>query len=179
MKLIGPLRGAEIQSLEDNMEGITNQEEMEMLNPQIKELTIGVRKLRTIKIYPLSASQQMELTDAISELYASIQGETTVPMFVLAIRDFIKKNFGKIVEMVSDEKAEDVLKDMSNVQLSDAIDMIYEMNFGVLEKKIGKFLQTIRGLFLQEKSPVQSSEVIPNIPLNTSLEEPSEKEGLQ
>jgi hypothetical protein len=161
------------------MEGMTNTEEMEMLNPQISEITIGIRKLHKIKIYPLSAYQQMDLTDAVGDLYASVQGDVTVPTFIMAIRDFIKTNFGKIIEMVTDEKGEDVLKDITNSQMADIIERVYEMNFGVLEKKIGKFLGTIQKLFLQEKSSAPSSEIIPSIVSKTSLEDPSETEVLQ
>jgi hypothetical protein len=63
--------------------------------------------------------------------------------------------------------------------MADIIERVYEMNFGVLEKKIGKFLGTIQKLFLQEKSSAPSSEIIPSIVSKTSLEDPSETEVLQ
>ncbi len=46
-------------------------EEQRKINPQIMEIEIGIREMRKIKIYPLSMSDQLGLTNMISTAIAA------------------------------------------------------------------------------------------------------------
>jgi len=89
------------------------------INPQIADLEIGIRNLRTIKIYPLSLGDQLEMTDLITEtvqrFFASredMEKEDDIE-FVQFFVNLLKDNLDKILGLIADE---DILKELSNLQ---------------------------------------------------------------
>lgn len=143
-------------------------DELKMLNPQIVEVTIGIRVLRQIKLYPLSMADQLTLTslivETIQKLFAEKEGSNIE--FANTLRLLISDNLGKIMTYVTDE-GEVLLKDISNSQACDIAEQIYEVNYGVLEKKVVGLIQKIKKVFQLPGSQPISSEDTLNTELNT------------
>ena len=126
-------------------------EEQERLNPQITDVEIGIRNLRKIKVYPLSMSDQLKLTDMVTksatEQMAKGDGDIAIVSFVLQL---IQENLSKIITMVTDEKA-DVLEDMSNSQAVEFADVLLEVNYGAVVKNFKSLSKKLTGLFQSER----------------------------
>ena len=152
-------------------------DEMNQLNPQIQEVAIGTRKIRTVKIYPLSMADQLALTstvvDSIQKLFE--KREESNFLFAGEIRSAISDNLGKILSFVTDE-GETLLNEISNVQAVEIAELIYSMNYETLEKKVRTLIEKIRKAFLLPKLQQPSSEDTLNTDLNTSSEEDTKKE---
>lgn len=152
-------------------------DELKMLNPQIVEVTIGIRVLRQIKLYPLSMADQLTLTslivETIQKLFAEKEGSNIE--FANTLRLLISDNLGKIMTYVTDE-GEVLLKDISNSQACDIAEQIYEVNYEILEKKVMSLLNRVKKGFLLPKSQQPSSEDTPSTDSNISIEEGIEKE---
>ncbi len=151
-------------------------DQLAQLNPQVIEVTVGTRKLRTIKLYPLSMADQLQLT---STVVSSIQilferKEENNLIFAETIRTSISENLGKILAFVTDE-GESLMKEISNIQAVDIAEAIYSMNYEALEKKVKSLIEKIRKAFLLPKSQPPSSEDILNIDSNISSNEVIEK----
>jgi len=125
--------------------------EKKKINPQIADLEIGVRNLRTIKIYPLSLGDQLEMTDLITEtaqkFFASREEIETkndmdfAQFFVSILRDNIKKILG----LITDET--DIMKEISNIQTVDLANLIYEMNYAESIKNAQSLFKKIQPMF--------------------------------
>ena len=118
------------------------------LNPQITEVQIGIKKLRTIKIYPLSFGDELETTDLITEalqaFYVKDQQEDAV--FVGFILNLIKKNLSKILGMATDEDGEKLLREISNVQAVEIAKIIYETNFDSPLKNLKSLTEKVKSI---------------------------------
>jgi hypothetical protein len=121
---------------------------VEDVNPQVKEVKIGVRILRKIKVYPISVADQLELTDMITEavgVFFSIEAEKKeegLPMeFIIFVTGLIKENIGEVITKVTGKEDSDaLLADMTNDQLSEIVGIIYKENFeGPFEKLVDLF----------------------------------------
>lgn len=153
----------------------------EQLNPRIKKVPIGIRSLREITIYPLSMADQMELINVVSKAIAGFYKEgptktdTEAALFII---DNIKTNFVKVLNLVTDseELGSDVLKELSNEQTVEIIDSIYEMNFGIVTKKVQDLLEKTKVNQLLRRSSAMSLGDTLNTDLSTSSEGASEKE---
>jgi len=125
--------------------------EKKKINPQIADLEIGIRNLRTIKIYPLSLGDQLEMTDLITEtaqkFFASREEIETkndmdfAQFFVSILRDNIKKILG----LITDET--DIMKEISNIQTVDLANLIYEMNYAESIKNAQSLFKKIQPMF--------------------------------
>ena len=125
--------------------------EKKKINPQIADLEIGIRNLRTIKIYPLSLGDQLEMTDIITEtaqkFFASREEIETkndmdfAQFFVSILRDNIKKILG----LITDET--DIMKEISNIQTVDLANLIYEMNYAESIKNAQSLFKKIQPMF--------------------------------
>ena len=108
------------------------------INPQVKEIKIGLRHLRKITIYPLSVADQLEMTDMIVDavgVFFSLEAEGKMAEgppaeFIVFLFGLIKENIGEIVVKVTGEEDSDaILADMSNDQMTDIIAIVYKENF--------------------------------------------------
>ena len=126
-------------------------EEQERLNPQITDVEIGIRNLRKIKVYPLSMSDQLKLTDMVTksatEQMAKGDGDIAIVSFVLQL---IQENLSKIITMVTDEKA-DVLEHLSNSQAVELADVLFDVNYGAVAKNFKSLSKKLTGLFQSER----------------------------
>jgi hypothetical protein len=162
----------------------TKQVKLEEVNPQVKEVKIGLRTLRKIEIYPLSVADQLELTDMITEavgVFFSIEAEKQkegLPMeFIIFMTQLIKDNIGELVTKVTGEEDSDaVLVDMTNDQMSDIISIIYKENFeGPFGKLVDLFQSKDEETMVEsilEKLQPQSAESTEPTDSTTSSESP-------
>jgi hypothetical protein len=154
--------------------------ELAMLNPQVKEVTVGIKKLKKIKIYPLSIHDQSEMTGIIStslvQLFSLKDADNL--KIITFVKDILQENLSKILEYITDEGA-DLMKSISNSQAIEIAEVVYDVNYGSLEKKTKMFLKKIGGMFQSATLSPQSSETTLNTPSITSSEEAIETEVLQ
>lgn len=138
------------------------------INPQVKDVKIGIRSLRKIKVYPLSLADQLEITDMITEaigVFFSLEAEGKMSEgppteFVVFVLQMIKDNIGDlIIKVTGEEDSDAVLKELSNAQLADIVAIVYKDNFAdPLEKIVDTFQaeneETMTGSILERlRSP--------------------------
>lgn len=106
------------------------------LNPQIKTISIGVSALQEIKIFPLSISDQMKLTELMKDVVLRfLEGKKErKDKDNIAIIDelaaIIQENVVKILAFVCPEQPENILDLLTNSQLAEIATIIYEDNYG-------------------------------------------------
>lgn len=120
--------------------------ESKRLNPQIREVEIGVRVLRSIKIYPLSMADQLKLSNAITTALKGFfaMGDQSDVAFVVYILEVIKKDMGTILELLTDEEDRNggpLLDDITNEQMTNIAEIVYEVNYKTLSKKVNDLLK--------------------------------------
>ena len=108
------------------------------LNPQVESVLIGIRELREIKIYPLSLAEQLKLSEIIAKAassYVNSQDQSDMA-FAAFLTETISENIVKILSLVTDEKGEDLLNEITNNQAANIATILYEMNYGSVIKKV-------------------------------------------
>ncbi|MDD5053716.1 MAG: hypothetical protein PHO27_13355 [Sulfuricurvum sp.] len=154
-------------------------DEMVRLNPQIKDVEIGIRNLRSIKIYPLSVSDQLTATNLVTSALQVFMTNKDVKnndlLFVAFMLEQIRTNASEILKMVLDEteSPEAVLKDMSNEQMMVIVKAIYEVNYESLSKNVKSLLEKTKKESVSER---QSQQSVKSMDTNsmTSSESPGE-----
>ncbi len=153
-------------------------DEMVRLNPQIKDVEIGIRNLRSIKIYPLSVSDQLTATNLVTSALQVFMTNKDVKnndlLFVAFMLEQIRTNASEILKMVLDEteSPEAVLKDMSNEQMMVIVKAIYEVNYESLSKNVKSLLEKKK----ESVSERQSQQSVKSMDTNSmiSSENPGE-----
>lgn len=156
-------------------------DEMKDLNPQIVEVEVGLRSLRKFTLYPLSVTDQFKMSDIITKALQKffLKGDQDDVVFVAFVLDLIRKNIVKVLEFICDEEAPSrLLDDMSNLQLSEIVKTIYEVNYEKPGKNVESLLDQIKNLFQSGRLLQQSVSDIQDIDLTTSSENHSETEEL-
>ena len=137
-------------------------DEMVRLNPQIKDVEIGIRNLRSIKIYPLSVSDQLTATNLVTSALQVFMTNKDVKnndlLFVAFMLEQIRTNASEILKMVLDEteSPEAVLKEMSNEQMMVIVKAIYEVNYESLSKNVKSLLEKNKKESVSERQSQQS-----------------------
>jgi hypothetical protein len=153
-------------------------DEMVRLNPQIKDVEIGIRNLRSIKIYPLSVSDQLTATNLVTSALQVFMTNKDVKnndlLSVAFMLEQIRTNASEILKMVLDEteSPESVLKDMSNEQMMVIVKAIYEVNYESLSKNVKSLLEKKK----ESVSERQSQQSVKSMDTNSmiSSENPGE-----
>ena len=121
--------------------------EMDILNPDIQEVTIGVKKLRKITLYPLSVVDQMKVTDLFQEALGAFLANKDAGdiQFVALFIAIIKTNLAKILSLVVDveEDSEKLLAEITNNQLTVIANVLYEMNYALISKNVSGLLKKL------------------------------------
>ena len=148
----------------------------ERLNPDIKEIKIGVRRLRKIKIYPLSAKDQFELSDLVAgglKHFLSLGQNMSDVDFVKASLGLIRENFERIAQLITDPKdvGDNILGDLTNNQIAEIAEIVYEVNYASLQKKVTGLLKHLPSSM--RRSSQEFFGDTPNIDLSISTEEVS------
>ena len=145
---------------------------MAQLAPKFDELSIGVRSLRKVTIYPLSVADQIKIKMLVAELFSILENRPLAGVslegvsdddemvnlisaesledgadFISKIIDAIAENIEQVIGYVTEESDNVTLADMTNDQLVDLIGIIVEKNFETPGKKLIKVVQKVKGLF--------------------------------
>ena len=133
------------------------------LNPQIRTVDVGKKDLREVSIYPLSMMDQMSLSDLISEglsAFFEVHGDNMDqidPKFIAFAIGLIKKNIGKVADAVTGE-GEEILGDITNLQLSEIVEIVYKENYDTPVKNVLSLFQgEEKEEFLSERPLPQSA----------------------
>jgi len=128
------------------------------LNPQVRTVTIGVRTLRKIKVYPLSLKDQLDLSDLIIsalQKYNEIVADTKKSdMQILSevggfVMEFINENIDRIIDKITDTDEDiNLLEHITNDQALEIGKIVYEVNFA-------KLLKNVKSLFGEEPATEQ------------------------
>lgn len=127
------------------------------LNPDVRELQIGVRALRTVTVYPLSVRDQLKTSSIVSSavvtFFNSFEDADKVPDtdFAVFVSSLVSGNLEQVVRMaLADEPEEtDVLGEITNRQLEELVKVIYEVNYSFLSslfQKLTEKFKTVKNL---------------------------------
>lgn len=151
------------------------------LNPNIKTVNVGTRKLRPVTIYPLSLTDQQGIIETVIDAVATfterrLAGELvqTTEMVRFAV-DVLKENINKIIAFVTDPEEAPKPEEMTNAQLVEIINVIYTENFEGPAKNASSLISGVTDMFRSMRSSQNSLSDIPNLDLGTSSPSPSEK----
>lgn len=155
-------------------------EDRTQLNPQIAGVTVGVRKLRKIDIYPLALGDQLSMTSILKEGFVAISSaEDDVEMAGIVV-GLLEQNVPLILEYITDiDKfpTDDLIKDITNTQAVEIAEIVYEQNYASLIKKVKGLFEKIQKEMekVPSKRPLQPSVNSTDTDSETSTEEDSEK----
>lgn len=156
---------------------------MKNINPQIREVEVGIRNLRKIKIYPLSMADQLNLSDNVSSVLSSFFAlsetgvEETDVEFVAFFVNLIKDNIKEVLKLVAlDEDVESLSKELTNNQTSEIVGIILEDNFADPVKNLKGLFEKAREGSQSKRQLQPSADTMEDIDLNTSSKEASKKE---
>lgn len=125
-------------------------DEEKRLNPDIVEVDVGVRELKTLHVYPLSFRDQMEATELITQALQAITArqDSNDVEFVAGLLEVLKANMGRVLELVTDpeERGEDLLADLTNNQACELAEEIYRVNYEAIQKKIMAVAKSVAGV---------------------------------
>jgi hypothetical protein len=115
------------------------------LNPEVASIDVGVRHLRKVTFYPLSAGYQLKMTSFLESIFKELvtiedgNDDSTVAFFTKVL-EIVKENINTIIGYICDEKPEELLDDLTNSQLVDVIKYVYETNYeGPLKNLLSLF----------------------------------------
>jgi len=125
------------------------------LNPQVRSVEIGIREMREIKIYPLSFRDQQSLVEnligGLNTFSEKAEGEdlkdADVPMIII---EMIKEKIEVVLELVTDPEEEIDVDGLTNMQISEIVNIIYKENFKEPSKKVEDLLKIVKPLVLQQ-----------------------------
>jgi len=164
---------------------LTPEAENKTMNPQIANVDIGIRSLRPIEILPLSMydlNQIITLVEADLKEYMkrNPEGGTEITIGTFIVNT-IKNNIAKVLLLVLEVKKDEVdkmLREMTTMQASEIVKIIYEENFfNPFEKNLkGLLAQTLGRLFPQQTQLEPSLDTTEDTELKTSTESDGLKE---
>lgn len=154
--------------------------DLQKLNPYIADAIIGIRNMRTIKLYPLSMADQITFTDLITEALQGFtqKGDMEDIAFVGFLVELIKNNLDRLLKLVAADESENLLSNITNVQAIAIAEVIYDVNYGEAIKNAKSLIVKVKNLF-QSVRPSQPSlsDTVATV-LKTSSENPTETEEL-
>lgn len=154
-------------------------EDAKLLNPDIREIVYGKKELSKLTLYPLSVGDQFKVTDLVTEVIQNVvkgqeQGLLNDFTFTTTILKAIEKNISKILSIIADiseEESENIISKLTNTQLTDIIESVWEVDYEPMLKKGKSLLERGKSVFSSRKSSQTSS----NATLNTGSKTSTEK----
>lgn len=137
----------------------------EKLNPEVKKVKVGKKNLIEISILPLSFSDQSIVLDKIFETiligassWVNLKETDVLLQAKAAITKNIELILGYVLDPDDELKSSDVMNAITNSQLLDIVESIWEVNYAdPLEKKgltlIAKIQTAFRMNMLSPQSP--------------------------
>lgn len=143
---------------------------MSDLNPNIRELIYGKKELKKITLYPLSVGDQFKLTDLVTKVVQRLvaaQKEQSLNdlAFMTSMMDSLEENIATVITLISDvsiEEAKEVIGQLTNSQLADLIESIWETDYEPMLKKSKNLYERGKNLFNSRKPSPVSLSPIPN-----------------
>lgn len=114
------------------------------LNPQIVDVEIGRRNLRTIQIYPLTLGQQLKASDLVTEILNTVFQFKDLDdiKFISKLTEILIKNLANILDFVTEEEnGESLLHEITNDQAQKIGLAIYRENYEDLIKNAQSLFQ--------------------------------------
>lgn len=145
------------------------------INPQITTLTIGVRDLREIEVYPLSLGDELKFMKVVGEALQKYFGENPEGDDRVAaafIAEIVEENLPTLISLVTDEVS---LDDITNTQAVELAEIIIDTNFGDISKNVQSLSEKIKKLFLPERQSPLSVSDTPDTELSTSTKKHTKK----
>jgi hypothetical protein len=154
--------------------------DLQKLNPYIADAIIGVRNMRTIKLYPLSMADQITFTDLITEALQGFtqKGDMEDIAFVGFLVELIKDNLDRLLKLVAAGESGDLLSDITNIQAVAIAEVIYDVNYGEAIKNAKSLIVKAKNLFQSVRPSQPSLSDTTATVLKTSSENPIEMEEL-
>lgn len=156
---------------------------MGTLNPDIRIIRYGKKELTEVTIYPLSVRDQFKLVDLITSVVqdlASVQsGNLNDLTFVSLVMKAVEENVTKILAICADieeSQADEIIGSMTNTQLADLVESIWNTDFEPMLKKGKSLFDRAKSMFSSRRSLPDSSNSTLNIGSNTSTEEVTKTE---
>jgi hypothetical protein len=152
-------------------------EDLDKLNPQIKKVKVGKKTLTQIDILPLSWTDQSVVLDKFFEVFlagASSFANLKDVDVLIEVKKLITTNIELILQYVVDSeeiKPSEIMKVITNSQLLEIIEIIWEVNYAdPLEKRGMDLLTRIQKAFrMNISSPPSPSDTVsqsePSAPL--------------
>ena len=119
------------------------------LNPRIRKIEVGIDELKEYTLYPLSMADEFRISDIISKAATEFNSQETstdvaTVQLVIAV---IKENIGTILKMITKEDNRPDLAELDNVQFSELVDIIFEVNFENSIKNFQGLVTKIKNMF--------------------------------
>ena len=120
------------------------------LNPQIRTVSIGVRELRSIKIYPLSMADQTKMVEVLKSIIQRIFERQDAPdandlIIADLIIEEIKDNLPTLLKYVTEEELS--LDELTNYQFTEIVGHIYKDNFEDAAKNVKNLVEKMKKVF--------------------------------
>ena len=121
------------------------------LNPDIKEIQVGIRELRNVYIYPLSISDQLKLTKQVKSVIEDIStnwdfNNMTNEQALDFLNEVITENLSKILEFVTEEQERPSFEELTNNQFVQIVNIVFEVNYEGLIKNFQNLFKKFKGL---------------------------------
>jgi len=129
-----------------------------------KTTTIGIKEMKTITLYPLSVADQLKLPQIAADFMQRIAGREdllniTDMAFVELVTEFIQEKIHIILAFVTE--AEVSLEELTNLQLMEIVNAIFDMNFEPVLKNWNSLSERVRIAFqLERPSPSSLSGIL-------------------
>ena len=154
----------------------------QLMNPRVRDVDVGIRTLRKIKLYPLSISDQFSLSDSISkgfEVYLKEAGEGFSAAAVSKMIDMIRDKLPTMLKLLfPDEMPNKLLKELDNFQTATIAEIVFVDNYGDPVKKLASLFsqrKTEEKESALERLTQLSADTTPATDLNTSLDSTTKK----
>jgi len=121
------------------------------LNPDIKNINVGIKELREVKIYPLSMTDQFQLTEdlaqVISEMGSGVDFNSITNEDALQfMKKLLSENLIKILAYVTTEEERPTLDELTNNQFYEIANILFEVNYEGLLKNFKDLIMRAQGL---------------------------------
>lgn len=121
------------------------------LNPDIKNINVGIKELREVKIYPLSMTDQFQLTEdlaqVINEMGSGVDFSTITNEDALQfMKKLLSENLMKILTYVTTEEERPTLDELTNNQFYEIANILFEVNYEGLLKNFKDLIMRAQGL---------------------------------
>lgn len=119
------------------------------LNPRIKTIELGISELKEYTIYPMSMADEFKLIDKITSAASRLaQASNGVDAELVGTGlGIIKENIEPILEYVTKKDNRPSMDELDNIQFSELVELIYDMNFGAAVKNFQSLAGKIKKLF--------------------------------